>query len=674
MLEVYVALTLLGLGYWINQRKPPTTPGANQIPKGERPSMNSVYDSKFYETTRQVEFDAVKKANTQGQRSVFLDPAKRSKGSVSELTGAPLPGGFVHNNMQPFFRGNVNQDMRLDSNHAILENFGVAGDRMKKQEVEGMMFDLVPNVQSRDPKDYDDVKSRVHAGRIQNNVLPFEQVFVGPGLGQGYTSTPTGGFQQMDTQDYAKPKTVDELRIKDKPKMTYTIQPTPGLKTGLRGQDPKVAKNRANRWYTLGVDRLFKTTGAFTGPSKIPMPEAKCTSRMDTSREYQGTGYQPTQGDQKRPEFRGPIGNRSSLEQFGQLGGAVLSDRGTGSGDDYGKTSIQVYGNERDVTQVKTQVSNLSTAVKSIIAPLQDVVKTSRKEYNTLPAREFGSMSIQIPEKIAVHNPNAVMRTTLKETQLHDSEILNIWSSTIRGPAFEGEAKPTIRETTDPMETALNLATAFPSKLTVHDPSDTAKTTTRETTLDEGRIGGVEAQNKANAAYQGEEFLMKLPQGASYEDVEYMGDPNASIGGGDAYKVTEFEIEPTMKEDQHEYMGSAKVSGESVKPMSYADIYEATTRDLKSLVENHEPTQNGAKVAVSGDMVNVCTSKQVIPNFETSDHQHIQKIQRNQDEAATAKVESVTRIRQPLMNNDRLDIELLEPFKKNPYTQSLNSF
>jgi len=35
--------------------------------------MNTVYDSKFYDTTREVEFDAVKKADVQGQRIALIE-------------------------------------------------------------------------------------------------------------------------------------------------------------------------------------------------------------------------------------------------------------------------------------------------------------------------------------------------------------------------------------------------------------------------------------------------------------------------------------------------------------------------------------------------------------------------------------------------------------------------
>ena len=53
------------------------------------------------------------------------------------------------------------------------------------------------------------------------NVTPIEKVYVGPGLNQGYTADPMGGFQQAETRDYVMPKTTNETRVKTNPKVSY---------------------------------------------------------------------------------------------------------------------------------------------------------------------------------------------------------------------------------------------------------------------------------------------------------------------------------------------------------------------------------------------------------------------------------------------------------------------
>ena len=64
-------------------------------------------------------------------------------------------------------------------------------------------------------KNNDDVvKSRIELTDVANNFFPIEKIRVGPGLNQGFGSESTGGFHQADTLEYAKPRSLDELRSK----------------------------------------------------------------------------------------------------------------------------------------------------------------------------------------------------------------------------------------------------------------------------------------------------------------------------------------------------------------------------------------------------------------------------------------------------------------------------
>ena len=55
-----------------------------------------------------------------------------------------------------------------------------------------------------------------------SNVKPWQEIQVGPGLGKGYTSKGSGGFNAgMEARNCQLPKTVDELRVATNPKVTY---------------------------------------------------------------------------------------------------------------------------------------------------------------------------------------------------------------------------------------------------------------------------------------------------------------------------------------------------------------------------------------------------------------------------------------------------------------------
>ena len=58
-----------------------------------------------------------------------------------------------------------------------------------------------------------------------NNVKPWQEIQVGPGLGKGYTSKGSGGFNSgMEERRKHLPKTVDQLRTSTNPKVTYAGQ------------------------------------------------------------------------------------------------------------------------------------------------------------------------------------------------------------------------------------------------------------------------------------------------------------------------------------------------------------------------------------------------------------------------------------------------------------------
>ena len=70
--------------------------------------------------------------------------------------------------------------------------------------------------------------------------------------------------------------------------------------------------------------------------------------------------------------------------------------------------------------------SNVSSIVKANVAPIMDALKYSMKEYTVESERGVGNPSIQIPSKSTTYDPdNHIMKTTIKETTIHDNETIN---------------------------------------------------------------------------------------------------------------------------------------------------------------------------------------------------------------------------------------------------------
>ena len=123
------------------------------------------------------------------------------------------------------------------------------------------------------------------------NVFPVDQIQVGPGVNDGYTNIPKGGFQQDGMREYALPRTTDELRVVTNPKLTYEPPMVRGANNvTVPGIQADVKKNRPDRFGLLGMDRANTAVGAQTAPKLYAEQPMKSQARETTSVDYMGSG------------------------------------------------------------------------------------------------------------------------------------------------------------------------------------------------------------------------------------------------------------------------------------------------------------------------------------------------------------------------------------------------
>ena len=455
------------------------------------PSMNNIYSSDYFDKVRADEQNRSNKkykdAQSPFETGIISTPAYASmfqtldspeleyknKATVSSLTGNKLNiEQFSHNNMTPFIKGNVTQNVNVDNTTSRLDTMTGTDQYYKhKKETENFFKPIAGNGNVCGMKNYDDYyKDRIVKSKLQTSTFPIESVRVGPGLGKGFTSYGSGGFQQSDSLKYSMPKTIDQLRSKvNQNNKTFEIPTGPAKGVDQRGMVAPLAKNSTEKSFEQSPDQWLKTTGANMKDTERPEQYLKATSKVDSHIEYSG------------------VANNGIIS-------------GKGSKDDYGKSSIVVYSNERQFTETKTVVANATSIVKAIIAPIVDALKLSIKEYTIDSSRANGNARTQIPEKSTLYDPvNHIMRTTIKETTVGDSEINNLTGPQQTYSALEDTAKTTVKETTV-SDSEMNNLTGPNETYSALD--DFAKTTVKETTIHDSEMNNLSGPNETYSALE----------------------------------------------------------------------------------------------------------------------------------------------------------------------------
>jgi hypothetical protein len=329
----------------------------------------------------------------------LLPPSSSSKTSLpltEQVQITTNPKG--HNNMVPFFGARVTQNMRTGANDSILDSFsGVGSEHVQKREV-GTFYDVAPGYGDPygNPVESDFMQSRMVAGMSMKNVSPIERTYVAPGLNNGYTNTGSGGYQQFtDAQQFAKPRTTDELRVDNKPKLSYEAPVIPGnyfvTQPGLQAP---VMKNRPDTFNILsdehGLTHLNTAVGVQVAPASFPEQMFKEQQRESTNIEYYGAGGAEYSMANYIRSFTEPFEEFMKLtvgEWMGVAGGAGGVSEGTYVVDQYN----QAYTNPGREASAMTFYTTPGGIAFNSGSDSQGAVKVNKDEDMLINTREVGS-------------------------------------------------------------------------------------------------------------------------------------------------------------------------------------------------------------------------------------------------------------------------------------------
>lgn len=431
-------------------QKPPTAPAYNTLPVSPSPSP----------------LEAVKPAVAANPPGIEQDPDYSQEPFtdyvVSPLSGQKIPSNeFKHNNMQPFFGGRVRQNVAPQTNSSILDSYTGSGiDQIRKKEVE-TMFNTA-QTPFGNPFGLENstafMQSRINDPRNRGGERPFEPVRVGPAVGEEYGMTGKGGFQQFEIDEIMKkalPAT-DKLRVADNPKLTYKTPVVPGQRFIPVSQDNpgEVRKYRPDTFYIDEQGERF--IGAFSEESQRetarPIQTMKHVTRPETSSEFIGPGSSQDFGESYVVgAYRTPMAQQYGGAGFRNADGTeYLPHAEVAEMGDYGKKSIEIRPNERNGTEERTMGLNLAPA-DNVAVPVHftDESRPTRRGETVGNIRQSGTAT----------------------GYASGAPAITVWDPS-------DVARTTVKETTIEWNYLGNAAPASaPTKLKVYDPDDIAKPT-----------------------------------------------------------------------------------------------------------------------------------------------------------------------------------------------------
>ena len=410
---------------------------------------------------------------------------------------------FVHNNMVPFFGAKITQNTNIEATKNILNNFTGTSDTYRKKQEVGLFFKPeknISNVYGHQNAKYS-LNNRFKTSRFRNNETPMEQIRVGPGLNKGYTNTPSGGFHQGNKRDYILPKSVNELRTLNNPKVSYDGRIVSGMRINKRSMSSRLDKKLPDRYYENTPNRYFTTMGSVTGHAKYSQPMLKNTNRKTTilknrispassvygNKEIIHSKVKKSSKTQFKPDGirNATLGNKwtiqknknSNIEHFNNNNNDNIND-------DYGRKTIKLNSNSRTDTCQKSVILNAKSLIDKEEVRNGQQPRFTRKE-NFIGNNRW-SGNVEGPHnRQQYHEPNDKTRTTIKETTSINNYngVLNP-SNQLKTQYHQpgDKTRTTIKETTSINNYNGLINPSNQLKTQYHQPGDKTRTTIKETT------------------------------------------------------------------------------------------------------------------------------------------------------------------------------------------------
>lgn len=448
--------------------------------------------------------------NTSADPKTRTNLAARPNQVISQLTGQAIPAAEFHQNQVPFIGGGVRQNINSFANESKLEHFTGSGfgQRPKKMET-ASFFDQAPNagrpVFGNQAVTTLGLENRFHVSQFRQGEKPFQDIKVGPALNAGFGTMGQGGFQQANALEFARAganRTINN-RLPNNPRISYGRPLNPGaLPGGTRGLQAAVKKNRPDKWYRNTPDRYFVTTGAVTGATLREKVNAKATRRQNHRSYYGGLGTAGVTKPKKDPSVRKSRRNNfmtDGVRNAYREGGWTVDEKANGEG--VGDYGAKSIENRPNERDI-TQLREHRLNVATNVKKL--IAPLSDLFRRTRKENVIGNIR---PEgNMSAQMPSKLTIYDPEDIARTTRKELNIHNE--HEGFVSGPEKPTVYDPEDVARTTrkeLNIHNEHegflsgPDKSTVYDPEDVARTTRKEQNIHNEHEGFLRGPGKGKA-------------------------------------------------------------------------------------------------------------------------------------------------------------------------------
>jgi hypothetical protein len=287
----------------------------------------------------------------------------------------------------------------------------------------------------------------------------------------------------------------------------------------------------------------------------------------------------------------------------------------------------------------------------------------------------YGAMQGVNPSKLTVYDANDVLRTTIKETLIHDARTgvaspMQPEHASNRDPD-QMYLDPTVRNTVGDEQGAHGdgrlHGTSAVHKSTVYDPNDLPKTTDKDTLLFE-RLGNADAA-ETGSGYE------TAPRDVSYTQKQFTSDNTYTGGvsgsGRDGYKVAPKDMSVTQRVllNDNSYTGSAGLTT-SKAHTKHDTAYARSFNEIREMtLVGRDPNKLGAPVANGVDAIGAAASrKDPLLDLQNS-RKDVQRQSASQNYRA-AYCEQETRAMNRIQQDASPRLDSLLSLQNNPYAIS----